>query len=134
MLTDQDFAQIESELSCTLPESFKEFMRNYPQALIDCGITYDTPDGPYTEGPADMELTNRADVIIALTAVRPADWPDTRIVIGENGCGDLFGIDTAVENSPVYMGGPHPGESPDVVAPSLQAFADGLIADYRSRD
>ena len=132
MLSDSDLLEIETALNCKLPESFKSFMRDYPKALVDTGPTYDTPDGPWTERPCDNELTNRAEVIIALTKARPAEWPTTRIVIGENGCGDLFGIDTAIEDSPVYKGGPHPGESPDSVASSLRVFADNLIAQYKS--
>jgi hypothetical protein len=142
-MTPDDLRKIESTLGLTLPESFQRFMLNYPQELLDASVSLGNDEETYTERACEVELVNTADAIIALNksdpaeyhySMRPEDWPPTHLVIGHNQCGDVYGIDTTIENSPVYMGGPHLGEyDEDGVAESLEAFASQLVASYKER-
>lgn len=134
-MTREDLQQIEGTLQLSLPESYRDCMLNYPPALLSASFTIANDSDSYTERACEMEFVNSADALIALNrGMRPPDWPATYLVIGHNGCGDVYGIDTSATDPAVYIGGPHSGEYDDPeIAPSLQHFADWVIHSYEQR-
>ena len=79
----EDVQQIEKALGLTLPSHYVELVTNYPNELLG------------TEAEDFALLNSPQTVIEANSAVRGKPfyrgvWPAGLLVIGENGCGDLY--------------------------------------------
>lgn len=107
-----EIQQIEAALQCTLPQSFVRFMLNYPETVKTTRWVIESDDGDsYTQSPAQMELLDTADGIIALNQDSPTEyrcsaklnnWPNSHLIIGTDGGGGRYAIDISREDSPVY--------------------------------
>ncbi len=76
-------AQIEMALGVTLPQHYVELVTNYPPELLE------------TDSPDFALLDSAESVIEENIAVRGKPfyggiWPENLLVIGTNGCGDLY--------------------------------------------
>lgn len=82
-MTVTEVQEIERLLGLALPRHYVEMVVNYPSALLG------------TEAE-DFGLLNTPEAVVEQnTEVRNgpfygAKWPDRYLVIGENGCGDLY--------------------------------------------
>lgn len=82
-MNSSDIARIESVLGLKLPLGYVNLVTSYPPELLS------------TDAP-EFALFNRADAVIAENvAVRGKEffggiWPSDLIIIGANGCGDLY--------------------------------------------
>jgi hypothetical protein len=137
-MTGHDLDRIEQALSRPLSPAVRQFFLNYPPDLR--GTVRDlgpTPDGePYTECPADYELCDTADAIVALNDPKAGIMLDDathRLVLGQGGCGETYWADLTDPGGAVYRfdSGTDPKYS-DPVAATLEEFAHGLVASYRA--
>ena len=104
-MTDQnDLRRIETQLGHPLPQEFRKVMLKCPRELIDAATMAD-PDG--NEFVAEMMISPNAGFILAGIIGRKPGWPETYVIVGENGCGEVYSIDIADEACPVYESGPH---------------------------
>jgi len=150
-MTPDDISRIEASLGLVLPQSFVRFMLNYPPELRTTRWTMKDDEGnEHSECPAEYELCGTAEGIIALNRDEPEryhysarleNWPESFLIIGQGGCGEVFAINTGTEDSPVYRAEPSSGFSDptidgidayfDRVALSLAEFAENLIQTYK---
>ena len=95
-MTEVDLALIQSELDLEVPEYYREFILNYPEALHAPGCH-----------AWQVELSDVANHVITLNhqvrSSQSIDWEDEYFVIGESGCGDYYAIDIDDVESPVYF-------------------------------
>ncbi|TAH11351.1 MAG: hypothetical protein EAZ11_09405 [Curvibacter sp.] len=75
--------QIETALSIGLPPHYVELVTNYPSELL----ATDAPDFALLDDPATVIDENLA---VRGKPFYGGVWPDNLIVIGTNGCGDLY--------------------------------------------
>jgi hypothetical protein len=138
VMSSDDLQHIERAIGWSLSPAVRGFFLNNPAALRS--TTRDlgpTPEGePYLECPADNELSDRADAIIALNAPQAVlmfDDSGRRLVVGEGACGEVYWVDLDDPSGPVYRieAGADPEDS-DRLADSLEQFAQGLIESYRA--
>ena len=147
-----EIQQVEAVLQCTLPQSFVRFMLNYPATLkTTCWVIESDNGDSYTQSPAQMELRDTADGIIALNQDATTDyrysaklnnWPDSHLIIGTDGGGGRYAIDITREDSPVYFGDASSGyfdpqsDGLDMyfreIAGSLEEFSVVLADRYRN--
>lgn len=151
-MTFDDISRIEAGLGLVLPKSFVRFMLNYPAELRTTRWTMNDDEGNHhSECPAEYELCGTAEGIIALNRDEPeryhysarlTNWPESFLIIGQGGCGEVYAINVRIEDSPVYFAEPSSGfYDPkvdgidayfDQVAPSLAQFAENLILTYKA--
>jgi hypothetical protein len=150
-MTQDDISRIEAGLGLVLPRSFVRFMLNYLPELRTTKWTMKDDEGNHhSECPADYELSGTAEAIIALNRDEPEryhysarleNWPESFLIIGQGGCGEVYAINAGTEDSPVYRAEPSSGFFDptkvgidvyfDQVAPSLAQFAENLLQTYR---
>ncbi|MFO0882613.1 MAG: SMI1/KNR4 family protein [Pirellulales bacterium] len=135
-MTEGELHQVEEALGHRLPPEFREVMLNFPQALIDAATMTD-PDG--NEFMDCMLISPNVDALLAAIAhyqSSESGWPKQYIVVGENGCGEVYSIDTSKGDCPVFVSGPHNdagAASPDEegyfeqVAPGVEQWVRGLV-------
>ena len=137
-MSPDDLVRIERALGHPLSPAVHAFFLNYPPELRsttrDLGPT--SEGEPYLECPADYELSECADAIIALNApgaVSGYDLTSRRLVVGQGGCGEAFWVDLDDPMGSAYRfdAGMDPKYS-DHLAASLEQFAQGLIESYRA--
>ncbi|WHI46443.1 SMI1/KNR4 family protein [Microbulbifer sp. VAAF005] len=89
-----NFKEIEESLDIELPQSYKEFISNYPDMLLADGFW-----------AAEVELLNNQNRLVELNRfVRlHLDIELSYFLIGGSGCGDYYFIDISDEESPVYF-------------------------------
>jgi len=128
-MTADDLARIQEELDVELPKTYREFVRKYPKTLLEAKRHMTKGD----ESPAELELLNDADALIACNSGVQAsqglhDFPAEYFVIGQSGCGDYYAIDTDDDDSPVYFWNHEIGDfDEEEEHESLAAFAAELI-------
>jgi hypothetical protein len=136
-MTEADLQRIEDALGRPLPDAFRHVMLNFPQVLIDAATMTD-PDG--NEFLDSMMISPDADAIIAGIAEREPGWPASYVIVGENGCGEVYSVDVAKETCPVYQSGPHndagashPGEEGyfEQVSPDLETWVRRLVSQIK---
>lgn len=133
-MTNDDIADIERETGRKLPQSYVDILQNYPPSLVD-------PNDKWEQSTPYMELYRDKPKLIAHNPKGEPDlenWRHTFFVIGDNGCGEFFVIDTAKPHAPVYVYSNHIGEfEPDEDDDANDCEWDGspfphasTIADY----
>lgn len=138
-MTENDLVRIEQAIERPLPIAVRRFFLNYPPALRstkrDMGNEQDGE--PYLECAADNELNDDPDAILALNVPGPGrlvyPYRTTQmLIVGEGGCGEMYWVDLDDERGPVYrLEAGQEAASSDLVADSLEEFAEGLIESYR---
>lgn len=108
-MTETEIQELETATGGSLPAVYRELLLNYPQRLTDLATML---------GIEELELLyHTRESLIRVNGEHPeclhSIFPPHYFVIGENGCGDLYAIDTRSAAAPVYMGGPHLGEYPE---------------------
>ncbi|MEQ9069175.1 MAG: SMI1/KNR4 family protein, partial [Gimesia chilikensis] len=121
-MTETEIQELETQTGCILPTAYRELLVNYPQRLLDLAATLDVEE---------LELLTHNHESLTRMNVDQAEsvrmfFPPHYFVIGENGNGDVYAIDTHSSAVPVYMGGPHPGEYPEDAAGNPLPDADSL--------
>lgn len=121
-MTETEIQELETATGCILPTAYRELLLNYPQRLLDLAATLDVEE---------LELLTHNHESLTRMNVDQAEsvrmfFPLHYFVIGENGNGDVYAIDTRSPAVPVYMGGPHPGEYPEDAAGNPLPDADSL--------
>jgi hypothetical protein len=105
-MNEDDLRRIEAQLGRPLPRAFRRVMLNFPKELLDAATMTD-PDG--NEFRDEMMISPDAESILAGILDREPCWPETYVVVGANGCGEVYSVDIADEACPVYESGPHNG-------------------------
>ena len=105
-MNEEELQRIEDAIGLALPNAFREIMTRFPQALIDDATL---SDGEGNEFIGDMMISPNVEAILAgITHYRSEPgWPKNYIVVGENGCGEIYSIDVSQEQCPVYVSSPH---------------------------
>lgn len=103
-MNPDDLRRIEDQLGRPLPRAFRDVMLNFPKVLIDAATMTD-PDG--NEFRDAMMISPDAEQILAGIVDREPGWPESYVVVGENGCGEVYSVDISDEACPVYESGPH---------------------------
>ena len=135
-MTAKDLKRIEDELAIELPTAYRKFVLRYPKALLELKRTF----GKHSEGPADRELLNDPDALIELNEMIQSsdnmdDFPPEYFLIGDDGCGNYYVLDTDEENSPVYFWN-HERSDFDAFEEkeSIHVFAADLLAPVEGLD
>lgn len=121
-MTETEIQELETATGCILPAAYRELLLNYPQRLLDLAATL---------GVEELELLTHNQQSLIRMNVDQAEYvrmffPPHYFVIGENGNGDVYAIDTESPAGSVYMGGPHHGEYPEDAAGNPLPDADSL--------
>ena len=133
-MSPSDIQRIEAAIGRGVSAAVREFYLNYPAELRATESGYQDDEGnPITECPADNELCDSADGLIALNDRRPggnaALMEANRFILGVGGCGETYWVDLDDANGAVYRCESTPEYSEDV-AGSLAEFARVLIRSY----
>ncbi len=136
-MTQHDVRRIEQAIGRSLSAAVRRFFLNYPPELRSTARDLGpTPEGePFLESPADNELCDSADAIIALNDPQSAvalDRAANMLIVGQGGCGETYWVDLDDACGAVsrFDAGTEP-EFSDRLADSLDEFAQGLIESYR---
>ncbi len=100
-----DIEEIETHSGVKLPQRYRDILLNYPQQLLDLNDEFDT-------GPEHFQLFREKSKLLFYNP-KGRNWETWRpeyFVIGENGCGETFVIDTSDPAAPVYVYSNHVGE------------------------
>ncbi len=103
-MTEDDLRRIEARLGRPLPRAFREVMLNFPRALIDAANMTDPDGNVFME---EMMISPDPEAILAGIIGREPDWPENYIIVGANGCGEVYSVDIADEACPVCESCPH---------------------------
>lgn len=132
-MTESEIQELEAVNGGPLPAVYQELLLNYPQQLTDLATTL---------GIEELELLfHTRESLIRVNCEQPeyfrSIFPPHCFFIGENGCGDVYAIDTQSPAVSVYMGGPHHGEYPEDAegnplpdADSLQEYIEYVVFLY----
>jgi hypothetical protein len=137
-MTQDDVRRIEQAIGRSLPAAVRQFFLNYPPELRSTARDLGpTPDGePYLECPADNELCDSADAIIALNDPQSGMLlgdAANMLIVGQGECGELYWV--ALDDAHGVVSRLEAGMEPefsDRLADSLEIFARGLIESYRA--
>lgn len=102
MLKDADLTEIEQATGFTLPLRYRQILLAYPERLSEMGEF----------GPMNYDLYAEKKALIESNVLQTnyfKDHPQPLFMIGDNGCGDVYAIDTSDESAPVYGWSPHHG-------------------------
>ena len=97
-LSDEELSSLESEFLVRLPESYRNFLQNYPRRLTEVSAE--------DEAIAELQLVNSYEQLLELnTSIRNPDywffgehpWPNHFFVIGGDGYGNHYFLDTSGE-------------------------------------
>ena len=135
-MTLSDILRIEAAIGRAVSPAVREFYLNYPAELRTTTTGYEDDEGStITESPADYELCDSADGLIALNDRRPggnaALMEANQFILGAGGCGETYWVDLDDVTGAVYR--IEAGEDvkySEEVAGSLAEFAGVLIASY----
>jgi hypothetical protein len=103
-MNEDDLRRIEARLGHPLPRAFRHVMLNFPQELIAAATMTDPDGGEFRD---EMMISPDAEAILAGILDREPGWPETFVVVGANGCGEVYSVDIGDEACPVYESGPH---------------------------
>lgn len=106
-MTKDELREIEAQLGYPFPQAFRRVMLNFPPELIAAATMTDS-DGNEIVG--DMMISPNAEALRAHVQQRKhlePGWPESYIVVGGNGCGEVYSVNIADEACPVYESGPH---------------------------
>jgi hypothetical protein len=97
-----DFSGLTAALSVPLPQQYRDFLLHYPPELRQAKYFDNAKHG----GPADFELLADPQQIVEFNQREREFWPESDyadvefpssyLLIGHDGCGNLFAIDTSV--------------------------------------
>ncbi|QDT30689.1 SMI1 / KNR4 family protein [Gimesia panareensis] len=121
-MTETEIQELETKTGCQLPAVYRELLLNYPQRLTDLATTL---------GIEELELLYHSrDSLARVNGEDPeylrSIFPPHCFVIGENGNGDYYAIDTQSADGVVYMSGPHWGEYPEDAEGKPLPYDDSL--------
>jgi hypothetical protein len=135
-MTLSDIQRIEAAIGRALSAAVREFYLNYPAAIRATTTGYEDDEGNViTECPADNELCDSADGLIALNDRRPgrnaALMEANQFILGAGACGETYWVDLDDAKGAVYRfeSGEDARYSEDV-AGSLAEFARVLVGSY----
>lgn len=123
---EESIVQIEQQLGRQLPAAYREVLRHYPPPLRE----------PGEFGPFYYELYGDAQRLVDANSGKSELWKDRPaeyLVIGDNGCGNVYAIDTADPSAPVYGVSCHHGEFVDNTAAGEPCRIADSINDYTDR-
>lgn len=141
-MTESDLNRIEEALGHRLPSVFRNAMLKFPQQLIDAATTTDVDGNEFIDC---MPISSSVEAILAGIAHYQSSelgWPKQHLVVGENGCGEVYSVDISQESCPVFVSGPHNDSgatSPDEcgyfgqVAAGLEQWLSGLVQQAHDR-
>lgn len=98
-LTNEELSNLESELLVRLPEAYRNLLQNYPRRLTEVNTDGD-------ETIAELQLIISQEQLLELnTSIRNPDywffgehpWPNHFFVIGGDGYGNRYFLDTSGE-------------------------------------
>lgn len=121
-MNHEEIAAIERGIGIELPDSYKQIMLNYPEALLESDAQ-------------DYGLLNDAEVIIEEnTDVRKngyfgEPWPERYFIIGINGMGDYFVINHQEKEFQVGFAD-HEAMACTAYAQNLPEFIQKYLAEY----
>lgn len=110
-MTPAQFGELERMLGLPLPSGFRDVV-----------VDDDARSGPLsTEGPFTGQRPFLIWSLRARDEVRPAPWPREYLVVGQDGCGNSYLVDTREQTAPVYF---HDHETSELLAraPSYAEF------------
>lgn len=121
-MTETEIQELETATGCQLPAVYRELLLNYPQRLTDLATTL---------GIEELELLYHTRESLSRVNLDDPEYlrsifPPHCFVIGENGGGDYYAIDTRSAAGAVYMSGPHWGEYPEDAEGKLLPYDDSL--------
>ncbi len=137
-MTPEDLRRIEKAIGRPLSDAVRQFFLHYPPELRSTVRDFGDDDegNPYTECPADNELCDSADALMALndrSVGWMADFPRNMLIVGSGGCGETYWVDLDNAAGAVYrFESGSPPDASDPMAESLAEFARGLIEVYRN--
>lgn len=79
----EEIENIEKALGVRLPAHYIELVTNYPPELLET----DAPDFALLDDPSEVISENKA---VRGKPFYGRVWPDNFVIIGTNGCGDLY--------------------------------------------
>lgn len=124
-MNEDDLDRIEAALGRPLPQAFRRVMLNFPQELIDAAMMTDPYGNPFRD---EMMISPDADGIIACLESPPfPDWPAHYLVVGANGCGEMYSVDISDDKCPVYESGPH--NDAGAACPSEEGYFECVSVD-----
>jgi SMI1-KNR4 cell-wall len=137
-MIEMDIALLETELGVVLPGHYRDFLRNYPQTLIDARLNL----GWSKESPTDRQLNNNPHKLVELNKnVRlpgtpwvgedGEPWPDNYFVIGDDQCGNYYSVDLNSAEPGVWFYDHEVGEF-YLYADSLEEFTEFLLEEIES--
>jgi len=127
-MNEDGLERIEDALGHPLPRAFRHVMTTFPQELIDEAVK----TGPDGERLTDvMMISPNVEAILAGIAHYQSEpgWPRHYVVVGENGCGEVYSVDVSQEKCPVFASGPHNDAGAN--SPSEEGYFEHVSADLR---
>lgn len=139
-ISETELDSIQQRTGLMLPQRYRAVVLNYPQALLDMADVYPGPKKTVERiGPENAELYAYAQ-LLEIANLGDVDYkndlfPKHFFIVGDDGCGDYYAIDTTSEDAPVFMSGPHSGEyagdlTYEPVATTIEEYVS-QIADSR---
>ena len=121
-MSENEIQELETATGCQLPSVYRELLLNYPQQLTDLANTL---------GIEELDLLYHSRESLARVNLDDPEYlrsifPLHCFVIGENGSGDYYAIDTRSTDGAIYMGGPHWGEYPEDAEGKPLPYDDSL--------
>jgi hypothetical protein len=137
-MTEADLLRIEEAIGQPLSAPLRQFYLNYPQELrtLESLIGEDDEGNLHYECAADYELSDNVENIIDMNRpgqgyYQPLDWTPNIFILGAGGCGETFWVPLNDPNGSVYrFEAGQEAEDSDLVADTIEDFADNLITTY----
>src|SRR5207237_929115 len=108
-MTSAELDDIESRLSVRLPACYREFMLDYPPALVETKKDF----GWFRESPADRQLQNSARSLLEMNedlrrpgtpwTAEDGPWPPCYFAIGNDQCGNYWCIDLKTTDPGIWF-------------------------------
>ena len=127
-MNEEGLRRIEDALGRPLPQAFRHVMTTFPQELIDEAVK----TGSDGEKRIDfMIISPDVEAILAGIAHYQSEpgWPRHYVVVGENGCGEVYSVDVSQQKCPVFASGPH--NDAGAHSPSEEGYFEQVSADLR---
>lgn len=130
---NQRIDELEKKVGLILPQQYRTFLENYPQWLAQ----HKYSDDPKFGGPSDFELLSDLKQIAKLNRCWRKLWaesdyaeipfPKSYLLIGEDGCGNIFAIDTQSTGKETVLEFDHELMQWESCADSIGDFANKLV-------
>jgi hypothetical protein len=120
-MNTQDLMELETLFGITLPTDYKALLLDYPAELPSVVKGYALVDHP--------ELIKDQNENVRAGPLWGVKWPLNYFVVGDDGSGNLFYLDTTKNPSPVFVFD-HEDRAFREEAPSIAKWVPQLIAIY----